>query len=358
MAEEITIFTQFLGQNTQGDYLMTLGIFLASFIVLSLIDSVITKALQKTAKKFPRTTNISAMGASFMEALHWPLYFFTGIYLSLIQLAITSQFRRILNFLLVLFLSYYISRGVIYASEKLIKRKITKKEEEESQRGKSMLGVLTILIKIIVWSVAFLMVLAYLGIEITPILAGLGVGGIAIALALQNILGDLFAAFAIYFDKPFEEGDFIMIGSDLGVVQKIGIKTTRIKSLQGQELIVSNSEMVSTRINNFKRMPERRVAFQFGVEYATPVVKLKKINDIVKKVTSKVKDVKLDRTHFHKYGDFSIIYEVVYYVNTNDYNKYMDVQQEINLGLKEEFEKMGISFAFPTQTLFLKKETS
>jgi len=199
------------------------------------------------------------------------------------------------------------------------------------------------------------MVLTNLGIEITPLIASLGVGGIAIAIALQSVLSDLFSAFAIYFDKPFKEGDFIIVGNDMGTVQRIGIKTTRIKSLQGQELIVSNSELTSTRVNNYQRMEERRIVFNFGVEYSTSLSKLKKINKIVEKIFKEVNGARLDRVHFHQFGDFSLNYEVVYYVKSPEYAKYMDVQQEINFKLKEYFEKERIVFAFPTQTLFVEK---
>ena len=195
------------------------------------------------------------------------------------------------------------------------------------------------------------MALSNLGIEITPLVASLGVGGIAIAIALQSVLGDLFAAFAIYFDKPFKEGDFIIVGNDMGTVEKIGIKTTRIQTLQGQELVVSNSELTNSRVNNYKKMKERRVVTNIGVEYSTPTKKLKKINGIVKKAVETTKESRFDRVHFKAFGDFSLNFELVYYVTSPDYVKYMDVQQEINFKIREAFEKEKIVFAFPTQTI-------
>jgi len=165
----------------------------------------------------------------------------------------------------------------------------------------------------------------------------------------------LFSAFAIYFDKPFKDGDFIIIGNDMGTIKHIGIKSTRIQTLEGQELVVSNSELTSIRVNNYMKMEDRRVVFKFGVEYSTSLEKLKKINEIVKKIVKGAKNADLDRVHFKEFGDFSLNYEVVYYIHSPDYTEYMDVQQEINFKLKEAFEKEGIVFAFPTQTIFLEK---
>ena len=187
------------------------------------------------------------------------------------------------------------------------------------------------------------------------LIAGLGIGGLAVGLALQGILGDLFSAFTIYFDKPFEEGDFIIIGNDMGTIKHIGIKSTRIQALGGQELVISNSELTSTRVNNYKKMDTRRVVFGFGLEYKTSVAKLEKIKKIVEGVVKKEKHSTLDRVHFKGFGDSSLDFEVVYYVDSNDYNIYMDVQEKINLGIKGLIEKEGVSFAFPSRTVYTKK---
>ncbi len=206
-----------------------------------------------------------------------------------------------------------------------------------------------------VWLVAAIIVFQNLGYNVSALVAGLGVGGIAIAFAVQNILTDIFSSFSIYFDRPFQEGDYIVVGDDSGTVKKIGIKSTRIQSLKGEELIVSNKELTETRIHNYKKMRERRISFNFGVVYETPTEKLRKIPEIVKSITDKIELVRLDRVHFDKFGDFSLSFEVVYYLNTSDYNKYMDIQQDINIDLKEAFKKEKIDFAYPTQTVFLNK---
>jgi small-conductance mechanosensitive channel len=198
----------------------------------------------------------------------------------------------------------------------------------------------------------FLIIIASLGINITSFIAGIGIGGIAIAFALQNILEELFSSFSIYLDKPFKKGDFIKIGDDIGEVIDIGIKSTRIKTLNGQELIVPNKEITRTRINNFKRMEERRGVFTLLVEYSTPAKKLKTIPQKIIKIISKEKDARVDRVHFKEFGDSGLVFEIVFYVKTNNYKLFMDIQERINLQIKELFDKEKIKFAFPSRTLY------
>lgn len=214
--------------------------------------------------------------------------------------------------------------------------------------------MVTLIARIILWSLGALFVLSNLGIEVGSLLAGLGIGGIAIAFALQGVLGDLFASFSLYFDKPFRIGDFIVIGDDLGTVEKIGIKTTRIQTLQGEELVVSNAELTSARVQNFKKMQERRISTQFGILYETTQEQVKAVPGIVTRIFETIDDARLDRVHFTSFGDSALIFEVVYYVNSPDYTVYLDVQQAFNFDLMERFAELGIEFAYPTQTIYTK----
>lgn len=184
---------------------------------------------------------------------------------------------------------FYVAKGLINVSNNLLDKYGEKRKAKGKSSKESMIGVLKLISTGAIWIIASLMVLSNLGIEITPLIAGLGIGGLAVGLALQGILGDLFSAFTIYFDKPFEEGDFIIIGEDMGTIKHIGIKSTRIQALGGQELVVSNSELTSTRVNNYKKMNTRRVVFNFGLEYKTPVIKLKKIKKMVEEIIKKEK---------------------------------------------------------------------
>ena len=205
------------------------------------------------------------------------------------------------------------------------------------------------------WALGILFVLSNLGIEITSLIAGLGIGGIAVAFALQGILSDLFASFSLYFDKPFRVGDFIVLGTDSGTVEKIGIKTTRIRTLQGEELVVSNNELTTARVQNFKKLQRRRIVMQFRVRYETPRETLKTLPEAVKKLFENISEASVDRVHFAALGDSALTFEVVYYVNSSDYNTYMDTQQQFNFALMDKFAELGIEFAYPTQTVYVRQ---
>jgi len=236
-------------------------------------------------------------------------------------------------------------------------RRYEKKNFEHNAGKVTTARALVFVGRIFIFSMVVLAVLDNIpGVEVTTLITGLGIGGIAVALALQNILGDLFASLSISLDRPFAIGDFIIVDEFLGAVEHIGLKTTRIRSLGGEQLVFSNTDLLNSRIRNYKRMQQRRVAFAVGVTYQTPPSKLRKIPDIFKKQLEQFDDVHFDRAHFKAYGAYSLDFEFVYYVHTADYNRYMDVQQAINIGLYEEFEKEGIEFAYPTRTLFLENQ--
>jgi small-conductance mechanosensitive channel len=211
------------------------------------------------------------------------------------------------------------------------------------------------LVKLVLFTIILLLALENLGIEITTLVASLGVGSIAVALAVQNILADLFASLSIALDQPFVIGDFIIVDDYMGTVENVGLKTTRIRSLSGEQLIFANNDLLNSRIRNYKRMGERRVLFSFGVTYETPYEKLEKIPGIVRQMIEAQKQTRFDRAHFSSFGDSALLFEVVYYVLSADYNQYMDIQQVINLELIQRFEGEGIEFAYPTQTLYVSK---
>jgi small-conductance mechanosensitive channel len=215
------------------------------------------------------------------------------------------------------------------------------------------LDVLVFVTRLGVWAIVLLLALDNLGVNITALVAGLGVGGVAVALAAQNILGDLFASLSIVLDKPFVIGDFLVLGDFMGSVEKVGIKTTRVRSLSGEQLVFSNNDLLSSRIRNYGRMFQRRVVFSLGVTYQTSAEQLKLIPKIIREAIEAQSPVRFDRAHFARYGDFALIFEVVYFVLSADYNLYMDIQQTINLRIYERFAEEGIEFAYPTQTLYV-----
>jgi len=350
-------FLQFLnyklGPNLVGNYLLSLLIFLLTIVVLKIFKGVGLRRIKKIIAL--KKTDIGDWLMKIIESLGWPLYLILALWVSFQFLVLPEKVEKYFSYLVLITLIFYaikISQEIInFGAEKLVK----KRGEEGKRIEIPVMNLLNGILKAGLWVIAFILILENLGVQITSLIAGLGIGGIAIAFALQSILSDIFACLSLYFDKPFEPGDFIIVGEQLGTVEKIGIKSTRIKSLWGEEVVIPNKELTETKVRNFKRLERRRIEFTFGVEYSTPTEKLKKIPEIVREIIEKIKLAKLDRVHFQKFGDFSLIFDVVYYVLTPSYNTYMDIQQEINFALKERFEKEKIRFAFPTQTIYINK---
>ena len=207
--------------------------------------------------------------------------------------------------------------------------------------------LLALLLRIVLWAMTILAMLDNVGVNITALIASLGIGGVAVALAVQTILSDLFASIAIGLDKPFEVGDFIVFGSVAGSIEHIGLKTTRIRSLGGEQIVCSNTELLKQTIQNYKRMQQRRIVFGFTLSYRTSPDCVAAIPDIVRRRIEAEADAKFDRAHFASFGENGLVFEAVYYVMTADYNHYMDIQQRINLGLLRELGTADVAFAIP-----------
>lgn len=340
--------------NTVLDYLIFLGIFLAILVVLKIFKIVLLVKIKKITKK--TKTKFDDLVIDIVDSINWPFYLFFALHFSLKFISTPNILGIITYYLLFITGTYYIIKGLQGIVDYGFDRVLEKKEQgSEGSFNPTIILLFKKIAKIILWGLAVIILLQNLGYNISTLVAGLGIGGLAIAFALQNILSDIFASFSIYFDKPFEVGDFIIIGKDKGTVKKIGIKSTRIQALQGEELIVSNQELISSRVHNYKKMKKRRIVFDFGVTYETSSEKLRKIPEIVKEIMEKMEGVDLDRVHFNKFSDFSLNFEIVYYFDSSEYNNYMDVQEEINLSIKTALEKEKISLAYPTQTIFVKK---
>lgn len=340
----------FLG-NSYYDYLVALAIFVLGMTIVTLFKKIVLSRLKKWAEK--TKTNLDDLLIKAINKSILPVLFFGVFYLAVKSLALSEFIESILNVVTSVLITYFIVR--IFISVLNFSLKSYLKKYEDNERRERQLKGITGLLNLLVWSIALVFLLDNLGVKITTVVAGLGIGGIAVALAAQAVLGDLFSYFVIFFDRPFEIGDFIIVGEKLGVVEHIGIKTTRIRSLSGEQLVFSNTDLTNSRVHNFKKMERRRVVFKLGVIYQTPSSKLKIIPEIVKDIVSKQNDATFDRGHFAAYGDFSLNFEFVYFVDGADFNKYMDIQQAINLSIYEAFEKEGIEFAYPTQTLFVSK---
>lgn len=342
--------------NYGEDYLKALIILAVLTVAFKIFQVIILKKLSKISKRTP--TDIDDFLISLVKDVKPPFYFFISLYVSLRFLALSGIVEKIINAVFIIIITYQailiLQRAIDYATRKVITKRSGGKGEE---KDKEAINSISKIFKISLWTVGALLVLSNLGVNVTSVVAGLGIGGIAIALAAQNILGDVFASFSIFIDKPFEIGDYIVVGKESGIVQKIGIKTTRFKTLQGEELIVPNKDLTDARIQNFKRMEKRRIVFTLGVVYGTDAEKLEKIPAMVEDIISQIDLADFSRAHFNKYGDFSLDYEIVYFVDSSEYEKYMDIQQKVNLAIYKKFAEEKIEFAYPTQTVLLNRET-
>ncbi|RMV40771.1 MscS mechanosensitive ion channel [Pseudomonas savastanoi pv. phaseolicola] len=207
--------------------------------------------------------------------------------------------------------------------------------------------------KVLLWATVVMAMLSNVGVNITAFVASLGVGGIAVALAVQNILGDVFASLSIAVDKPFEVGDFIVVGALSGTVEHVGLKTTRIRSLGGEQIVMANADMINNTIQNYKRLQERRIVFEFRLTYDCSVDQIREVPKKVETIINAQKLARFDRSHFRDFGETSLEFETVFIVLDPSYNVYMDVQQAINLDIMEAFAELDVRFAFPSRTVYV-----
>ncbi len=335
-----------------GEIIAAILLFLGAFIIGWIVYHIFEHYFSKWAAKTKTT-----LDDEIIKNTKRPIYFFVivvGFYYAIDQLSILKPYEFYVTqiFLVaeVFLVAYIITRIINVLLSWYAERKV-----KTGKKGLSsnILLVFKKLLHVFVYIFAFLYLLYVSKIDLSGAVVGLGVIGIAIAFALQSILGDAFSAFTIYFDRPFEIGDYVVIGNHEGTVTNISMKSTRLKLLQGEELIVSNKEITSGSLRNFKKMENRRVVFSLSVTYDTPNEKLKKIPLILKQIISSCENVEFQRVHFKELGTFSLNFEIVYLLNSPDYVKYLDVQQTINYGIKEVFEKEHIDLAFPTQTIQL-----
>ncbi len=289
-----------------------------------------------------------------------PALYALVVYLGLRDLAMSHAVANGLRDVITIFVAVQSVRFFLRIAQELIERQVARRagaEADVEQEKRSLRGILA-LVKTVVWVLAFILVLDNLGIKVSTFVAGLGISGIAVALAAQAVLGDLFSYFVIYLDRPFQPGHFIKVGDFMGVVESVGLKTTRLRSLSGELIVMSNKHLTDSQLQNYKEMTRRRVVFVFGVEYKTTEAQLRAIPGVVKELVQSISGTTFDRSHFRDFGDSSLNYESVFYVESPDYNRYMDIMQEINFGLKTRLEGMGIGFPFPTRTIYMAKDES
>lgn len=350
MPELSTLAQLPLFRNSIVDWLLALGI--ATTILLVLL------ALRRTIRAYHK----KMLATAETELLEIPLQVLsrtTLLLLLIVSLFIGAQWlttgpvaQRILASAITIALFWQAGIWVMAAVAIWLERK-RQRSLTTDRAAVGSLGIIGFVVNVIIWVMVVMLTLDNLGIDITALIAGLGIGGVAVALAVQNVLGDLFASLSITLDRPFVVGDFLIVGDFMGSVEYIGIKSTRLRSLSGEQIIISNSDLLGSRVRNYGRMNERRVVFGTSVTYETPLEQLEQIPALIRRIVESQPDTRFDRSHFAKHAAASIDYETVYYVRSADYNKYMDIQQSINLQLHRELQQMGVEFAYPTQKLYV-----
>ena len=345
---------QFLS-NTGFQWAIAFALLVGTTLVIKLFKVVIIARLKHLATK--TETDLDDIAIGIVDGIGKVFYVVVSVYVALLYLDTPQWLSQVTNLLLVVAIVYEVIQGLTSVVNFFAKKYLDGEDGggDGNKQNDALVNMLRIVAKVFLWIIGLTIILSYLGVNITSVVASMGIGGLAVALAVQNILADIFSSFSLYMDKPFEVDDFIVVGNSSGTVEKIGMKSTRLRALTGEELVISNKELTTARVQNYKRMKKRRVAFMLGVTYETPHKLLKKFPNIVKEEVKAVADTQWYNCYFKSYGPSSLDYEVIFFVKSGDFDKYMKVLEKVNLAIFKRAEKEGISFAYPTQTIHLEK---
>ncbi len=350
LAETLTRFLDFrlLGNPVRGYVECALAIFVGVLIVKVFERFFIRRLRKWTAST---TSSWDDLLIARLESDAVPALYVLILYLGLRDLEMKDFLRTGFRAAATIAITVLAIRVAIAVLNHGIKSYWLRHGQSNTTAEKNLNGILTVA-KIVVWILGVILLLDNLGIKVSAFVAGLGITGIAVALAAQTILGDLFSYFVIFFDQPFEVGHAIKVDNFSGEVEHIGLKTTRLRSIEGEQIIVSNKFLTDSRVQNFRRMHRRRATFAFELDYATPSAALRAIPEKIKSLLARFPEVTFDRSHFKEFTAIGLRFETVYFVETPNYGRYMDIQQEVNLGLHEDFAKSGIAFAVPARPIW------
>ncbi len=302
-------------ENTVLSYIIVAVVVVVGLLIMKLITSVVIRALHGWAQKSASTLDDFIIEIVKKNAV--PLMYYGVFYVATRNLTLPEALAKGIDVLGIILLTLFSIRLISGLIAHTVEQVWLKDATPEKQRG--FKGIMPA-IKVLVWGLGVIFLLDNLGFEISTVIAGLGIGGIAVALAAQAVLGDLFSYFSIIMDRPFETGDFIILNSEhLGTIEHIGIKTTRIRSLGGEQIVLSNSDLTNSRIKNYKRMEKRRVVFHLGVTYQTPSERLKEIPGVIKEIITATAGATFDIAHFSSECDSRLNFEIGYYVLSSDY---------------------------------------
>jgi len=329
-------------------------LFILSFFILFIFKAIFLRRLYALALQL--TNSLDSFISDLIKTWNWGILVMISAYISFQFIELPAKVNALLNFVMGIVIGWVAIQSALVILTFVFNRLIAQRQRVEPEFDPTVLLFLRQVLGITVWTVAILVVIQNLGYEVSALIGGLGLGGLAVAFAVQNVLSDVFSSISIYFDRPFKIGDYIVVGEDGGVVKKIGIKSTRLKTLQGEELVISNKELTESRVHNYKKMQSRRVQFSLAIEYGTPLKKLTQIPTLVQDIIDTQDQVTFGRCHCKTLSDASIRFETVYTVNSADFNVYMDVQQAINFAILEVFEKQKIPIAHTATGFFTSKE--
>jgi small-conductance mechanosensitive channel len=336
--------------NSIGAWLLAVGLFVVTFVVLPIVRGFITARRQRWAKSGFEPPLAIEFGTRLVQRTSRLFLWTVALFLASRVLTLPPTIHRVLEIAIVVIFWLQASFWAMTAIRFAIERRRTRDGAPDPQLAGSI-QVILFIANLGVWTIAFLLALANLDVEIGPLLAGLGIGGIAVALAVQTVLGDLLASLSIALDKPFAVGDALQIDAFTGTVENIGVKSTRLRSVSGEQIIMSNADILRSRVRNFGRMRERRVVTMLNVTYDTPPDTLRAIPLAVREVVTAQPNTRFDRCHFMAYAESSLQFELVFVVTSADYGVYADVQQAVNLAILERFATLGAKFALPTRRM-------
>lgn len=334
--------------NSLLQYLISIAIFLIAIISMNLGLTFLLKILLKLNVKFQNAFVLSLTKS--IKKRTRPLILIVSLAIGRVGLTLPKEWSGYLGKIVAVFIIVFATMFICDLITNFSDNYLSKKKDVVISDG-----IITI-IKSIVWVISFLTILSNLGVNVNTFITGLGIGGVAVAFAAQSIIADLFNYFVIVFDKPFLKGDFIQIDQDAGTVEYIGIKSTRIRRNSGEQLLISNTNLLTSRIQNYRVLEKRRKYMLIGVEYSTPLEKLKVIPDIMENIIKDTYLTELVSARFMEFADSSLNFEFIYYVYVKDYVDFARIVEEVNYKLVDEFNKLGVGFAFPSRTLYISKE--
>ena len=341
-----------IASNEVSVWLTAIGVAVGLYLLLSLAKRYVVRMAAAAAA--PNSTEIKALIIAVLGKTGKLFFFLMSLFTGANFLSLGTQATRLLDAILVL--GFLFQLGLWGNAAIAFWMSAFRLKRHGDAGGAASLGILGLALRLALWSVVLLIGLDNLGVNVTGLVAGLGISGIAIALAVQNILGDLFSSISIMLDKPFAIGDFVVVDQYQGTVEYIGWKTTRVRSLSGEQIIFSNSDLLKSRIRNYKRMEERRILFTVGTTYGTPPDKVEAVPGMLREAVEGRTGVRFDRAHFKEFGESGLIFECVYFVLSPDYNRYMDLQHEINVAILRRLQKERIELALPTRTILVNSD--